>query len=180
MHPRQSSRQVRHGGADPRVVWDALAATGYNPHGKPTDFYSRCPAHDGDGRSLHVTTTPDGHVLLHCFAYGCKAEEIVERIGVRMVDLFPTDWRQPRQLQRARRDDFTGYARTVVDMLLALERLKSPWRVEVKFDECPNCEAPHTALVIDPDTAFIHCARGCSPAQVLNGLADRLRQRRRR
>jgi hypothetical protein len=51
-----------------------------------------CPAHDDNGPSLSVRETPDGSVLIHCFA-GCDVTEIVAAIGLEVADLFP-----PRQL----------------------------------------------------------------------------------
>lgn len=38
--------------------------------------------------SLHVTETPDGTVLLRCFA-GCSPAEIVGAVGLELADLFP-------------------------------------------------------------------------------------------
>lgn len=47
-----------------------------------------CPAHDDNGPSLSVRETPEGAVLLHCFA-GCGVSEIVGAIGLELHDLFP-------------------------------------------------------------------------------------------
>lgn len=49
---------------------------------------ARCPAHDDKGPSLSVRETPEGAVLLHCFA-GCEAGEIVGAMGLELHDLFP-------------------------------------------------------------------------------------------
>ncbi len=51
-----------------------------------------CPAHDDLGPSLSVRETPEGAVLMHCFA-GCPVTEVVAALGLQMSDLFP-----PRQL----------------------------------------------------------------------------------
>src|SRR5262249_6453693 len=124
--------------ADPQVVWDALERGAWSPQGRLDDFRSRCPAHDGTNpTSLHVTLANDGVILLNCFAHDCKAEEIVERLGLRMADLFPSDRQSDRKLRNARRDDFTGNARTVANTLAAAERLGLRWTVEIKLDECP-------------------------------------------
>lgn len=59
-------------------------------------WVARCPVPGhGKGRgdldpSLSVTETPEGHVLLHCFA-GCSFREIVEAVGLRPEDLRPQD-----------------------------------------------------------------------------------------
>jgi hypothetical protein len=50
---------------------------------------SRCPAHNGDGKSLAVTLGDSGHILIHCFAYGCEAGDILEAVGMSVGDLFP-------------------------------------------------------------------------------------------
>lgn len=47
-----------------------------------------CPAHKDKSPSLAITETPDGVVLLKCFA-GCTAHQIVNAIGLEMRDLFP-------------------------------------------------------------------------------------------
>jgi hypothetical protein len=47
-----------------------------------------CPAHDDSGPSLTVRETPDGAVLLHCFA-GCHVTVVVASLGLEMSDLFP-------------------------------------------------------------------------------------------
>jgi len=49
---------------------------------------ARCPAHADKGPSLSVRETPEGAVLLHCFA-GCSVTEIVGTIGLKLHELFP-------------------------------------------------------------------------------------------
>lgn len=49
---------------------------------------ARCPAHDDKGPSLSIRETPDGAVLLHCFA-GCQVSEIVAALGLETHHLFP-------------------------------------------------------------------------------------------
>jgi hypothetical protein len=49
---------------------------------------ARCPAHDDRGPSLSIRETPDGAVLMHCFA-GCEAGAIAATIGIELSDLFP-------------------------------------------------------------------------------------------
>jgi hypothetical protein len=162
------------------LVWDALERRGYGPHGQPHDFRSRCPGHHGDGsNALHVTVASDGTVLLHCFSHGCSIEDIVEPLGLRLRDLFPADQRYSARLYTARRQDFTGNAQTVADVLLAYQRLGLDCRVSIAPDECPDCESPHPLLVIDlAGEPFVHCQRGCSPEAFTGGLADRVRRTR--
>jgi hypothetical protein len=49
---------------------------------------ARCPAHEDNVPSLSIRETPDGAVLLHCFA-GCEAADIVASMGLELHDLFP-------------------------------------------------------------------------------------------
>lgn len=61
-----------------------------------------CPAHDDKGPSLSVRETPEGSVLLHCFA-GCSVTEVVAALGLQMSDLFPPRklcGREPRRTPR--------------------------------------------------------------------------------
>jgi hypothetical protein len=61
---------------------------------------SRCPAHDGDGRSLSINRGDDGRALLKCHAHDCAAEDIVQRIGLSMSDLFMPGNGEPTRLNR--------------------------------------------------------------------------------
>jgi hypothetical protein len=58
----------------------------------PGAWTASCPtsAHkNGDrSRGLSVREGDDGRVLIHCFA-GCQVAEVVNAIGIEMVDLFP-------------------------------------------------------------------------------------------
>lgn len=55
---------------------------------------ARCPAHADKGPSLSVRETPDGAVLLYCFA-GCPTENIIGALGLSMASLFPPLDRPP-------------------------------------------------------------------------------------
>lgn len=46
-----------------------------------------CPAHEDRNPSLSISVGDDGRVLLKCFA-GCRAETIVNALGLAMTDLF--------------------------------------------------------------------------------------------
>ncbi len=52
------------------------------------DWWARCPAHDDQTPSLHITLSDDGRVLLHCFA-GCDPQSILDAVGLRWRDLCP-------------------------------------------------------------------------------------------
>lgn len=50
----------------------------------------RCPAHQDGSASLSVGPSADGGVLLKCFA-GCRNEDIVGALGLKMRDLFASE-----------------------------------------------------------------------------------------
>lgn len=54
----------------------------------PGQWSARCPAHADKGPSLSVRETPEGAVLLHCFA-GCTPGAVVAAMGMDLADLFP-------------------------------------------------------------------------------------------
>lgn len=54
---------------------------------QPNQWAACCPAHDDKGPSLSVRETPDGAVLLHCFA-GCEVREVVAAIDLELHDLY--------------------------------------------------------------------------------------------
>ncbi len=170
--------------SDPmRIVWDALEARGYGPRGQPHDFRARCPGHDGDNpTALHVWDRGDGAASLWCFSHGCSTEEIVERISLRMRDLFPVQLQsRSTRLQTARREDFTGNARTLANLLLAMDRLGLRWSSALWLDECPNCEWPWAQISLDSiGEPRAYCQRGCNLRIVSEALADRVAHHRRR
>lgn len=49
---------------------------------------AQCPAHADKGPSLSVRESPNGGVLIHCFA-GCTVHEIVGAMGMELHELFP-------------------------------------------------------------------------------------------
>jgi putative DNA primase/helicase len=68
-------------------------------HGLGGSEYSgmcRCPAHDDSSPSLHVSASPDGKVLVKCFAR-CTQEAVVEALKVRRL------WRPRSRNQRQQR-----------------------------------------------------------------------------
>jgi hypothetical protein len=165
-----------------QIVWDALQAGGYGPHGQPHDFRARCPGHDGDNpTALHVSEGSGGQALLYCFV-GCSTEEIVERLPVlRMRDLFPVDpGDSGRRLRIARREDFAGNARTLANVLLALQRLELRWSGALWLDACPNCERGWAQLSISSTgEPRVYCDRGCDLRMFEQALADWLGEPRR-
>jgi putative DNA primase/helicase len=78
-------------------AWEAFARRGLIPRGE--NFAGICPAHEDNRRSLSIAIGENGRVLLKCFA-GCKVEDIVESIGLKMTDLFAPDEEKPNLPQR--------------------------------------------------------------------------------
>jgi len=54
----------------------------------PDSWVACCPAHEDKNPSMTVRETPEGMVLVHCFA-GCSLEDICGAVGVKVEDLFP-------------------------------------------------------------------------------------------
>ena len=52
-------------------------------------FKALCPAHDDSNPSLSINEGTDGRILIKCHA-GCKIEDIVTKVGLKMVDLMPS------------------------------------------------------------------------------------------
>src|SRR5438045_9078448 len=59
-------------------------------HRSGEGWAARCPAHDDPKPSLSIGTGERGQILLRCHA-GCEVKSIVERVGLRMTDLFNDD-----------------------------------------------------------------------------------------
>lgn len=55
---------------------------------QPGQYSACCPAHEDRAPSLSVRETPDGTVLLHCFA-GCEVADVLAALGIEPADLFP-------------------------------------------------------------------------------------------
>ena len=58
---------------------------------RPDRWQARCPAHDDRSPSLSLTETADGTILIKCWA-GCSASEIVDAVGLDLLDLFPRNY----------------------------------------------------------------------------------------
>lgn len=65
------------------ILWHTRA----RPSG-PNRWQGLCPAHEDRSPSLSIRLTPEGTVLLYCFA-GCSTESILAALGLEWQDLFP-------------------------------------------------------------------------------------------
>jgi hypothetical protein len=183
--------------SDPlRTLWDALEARDCRPKGRAHDFRARCPAHDGDNpQSLHVSIGADGRAVLYCFARQCEADEVCASLGLRVADLFPDGHRHARRLplQPVRRSDFGGPARSVVNVLYALERLEHPWQLMLST-ACPYCGSPgawlqaHSRGYVLPSNGYrdpkgrvdVDCPEGCDADNYVQALLALLADRKER
>ena len=65
----------------------ALEVRGCQPKENSDGYEARCPSHDDHDPSLSVSEGDGGRALVHCFA-GCTIEEVVEALGLSMLDLM--------------------------------------------------------------------------------------------
>jgi len=72
------------------VFLDALRAHQHDPEQNGRGWKVRCPAHEDEHPSLDIDLGDDGKVLLICRSKGCSAKSIVESIGLKEADLFPS------------------------------------------------------------------------------------------
>jgi hypothetical protein len=70
------------------LILNKILAAGVEPVETASGWESRCPAHDDQKASLSIAEAADGKVLIRCHA-GCATEAIVEKLGLKMADLFP-------------------------------------------------------------------------------------------
>ena len=54
--------------------------------GIESDIMLKCPAHEDDAASLHISRGDNGWAVFHCFA-GCSYEEILEGFGIPVEDI---------------------------------------------------------------------------------------------
>lgn len=133
-HPQASLHRVR----------DALAQRGDPMKGTTSDFKARCPIHDDNEASLHVSYVPgdDGRVLLRCF--GCQGEvrDIAAALGLEVTDLFdrplpPREERVGRSTTRRRTGKRWGKIGPLPAPIVAPEREPEEqldWQVAATYD----------------------------------------------
>ena len=94
-------------------VRDALHAAGKQTRVSGGQTMAQCPAHEDRNPSLSVRESSDGTVLLYCFA-GCENVDVVAALGLRMNDLFATEYRYDdgRRVSRSYRDGHKRFAQS--------------------------------------------------------------------
>jgi len=105
---------------------------GVKPRGRDK-WLACCPAHDDKDPSLSVTATPQGKILLKCFA-GCSALEVVHSLGLELPDLFPDDhtedpmaFARKEMAQKRHEKKYVNYAITF--LAIVTEKMKRGERV---------------------------------------------------
>lgn len=64
-------------------------------------YEAKCPAHDDRSASLSIGQGDDGRTLIHCHA-GCRTEDVLAAVGLKMSDLMPPREEQPRQRNKGK------------------------------------------------------------------------------
>lgn len=77
-------------------------------------YAARCPAHGGKKQNLTIRETPEGAVLIHCFA-GCNVVDVVAAMALDMSDLFPPREPSGREPKRTSRLLTAGQALELID-----------------------------------------------------------------
>lgn len=80
---------------------DRLQTAGCTPRQSGDRFTAKCPAHDDSTASLSIGRGKSGQALIKCHA-GCPTAEILARLDLRMVDLFPPRTLDPHLQARPR------------------------------------------------------------------------------
>jgi putative DNA primase/helicase len=64
-------------------------------------YIVRCPAHEDRSPSLSIGEGDHGQVLIHCHA-GCAPSDVLAKVGLSLIDLFPRDFISRAQKAGAR------------------------------------------------------------------------------
>lgn len=77
--------------------------TGRPPKRMGRNLRFPCACCGGSGYKVSITEGDDGRVLLHCFG-GCRPEEVLAAVGLRLGDLYmPRNWPQSTDERRRAR-----------------------------------------------------------------------------
>lgn len=63
------------------------ARTGHRFEKSSNGYQACCPAHEDTNPSLSISESPEGNILVHCFA-GCTMTAICEKVGIQPKELF--------------------------------------------------------------------------------------------
>jgi hypothetical protein len=123
-----------------RRMWDALHHAGCEPHGDTYKFRARCPVHGGTNTdALQVYEGADRSCVFGCYAHGCDKRQILDAVGLRWRDMFPTGHRNGRR-ETPRRPVEPRPLSAGAAFLDTLLQAGFPWRAMVVLPCCPYCE----------------------------------------
>ena len=163
--PRPRTFRMDQHGRNPTPYEKIVVALGYN-WPAPTQFYAACPSCSDAGEHLSVGEGDDGKVLLKCF-HDCEVEEICEKLGMEVADLFP---RRPTASGTAKTKPATTKARKklpAIPSLVKCTRKKKARPVEAQLVTAPGASNNWAALVKQYE--------GALTAEMLAKLANALR-----
>jgi len=109
-----------------RVV-AALESAGSNPRPRGDRWEALCPSHDDHVPSLSLATGKDGQALLKCQA-GCRTEDVVAVLKLKMADLFVERAKDDRQGEDWREVAAYDYTDETGTLLYQMVRYNNPKR----------------------------------------------------
>ena len=118
-----------------RLLARLNAVEGRTRRVRENQYRAFCPAHPDRRPSLCVTVRED-RILLHCFG-GCRTQQVIDRLGLRLVDLFG-GWRpaSPKAQYEVARYRYEALDGDFVEKVRFGPRKAFRWRR-------PDPEAPH-------------------------------------
>lgn len=108
--------------------------------GNGKSFVAKCPSHADQHPSLSVTEGHDGRVLLNCHA-GCRPEDVVGALGLRMTDIMPPrsePTTRPRPTLAASTPPRTNLAPITVEDLARDKKLPEQFLRELGLEDRPG------------------------------------------
>lgn len=114
----------------------------------PARWAARCPAHEDRRPSLSIRETPDGKVLVRCWA-GCSTEQVLAAAGLNWADLFPSnERRRPQTPEKHREAEEAAYLAFQLDRAfeVAYRRLARIYRAARNLLVERNLAVPRWAL----------------------------------
>jgi 5S rRNA maturation endonuclease (ribonuclease M5) len=90
----------------------------------PRGVMVQCPAHEDGSPSLSISEGKEGQILLKCFG-GCNVNSIISSLGLRLIDLFPTEpakqFTPPSRPTVSKNDDKTKGEKPVIEKIYSYQ-----------------------------------------------------------
>jgi hypothetical protein len=157
-----------------RRMWDALHHAGCEPHGDTYKFRARCPVHGGTNTdALQVYEGADRSCVFGCYAHGCDKRQILDAVGLRWRDMFPTGHRNGRR-ETPRRPVEPRPLSAGAAFLDTLLRAGAPWRAMVVLPCCPYCDNSRCLVWVHEGGGLdVECPDECLPSEVRRAVETR-------